>query len=185
MFLDTTHTLQKVIPKIPALPHDPHDDEDPNDLDDMVHNKDYDEEESTSSVDPILCNPSPHEPPVVEKTDLVIDANGTIDTTTTTTTTTTIDQLTNSSLVSNVSGGCAICLQPYKVGDEICWSHNPHCVHAFHSICAQHWLLSHDDCPCCRNMYLLSPLDLPTTTTTTTRTTTTTTTNPTHVERHL
>jgi len=49
---------------------------------------------------------------------------------------------------------CAICLTEYEEGDEICWSHNKECNHAFHRECILEWLIRHDDCPCCRHNYL-------------------------------
>jgi hypothetical protein len=49
---------------------------------------------------------------------------------------------------------CAICLKEYTVGDEIGWSHNPDCNHAFHYECILEWLSRHDECPCCRNSYI-------------------------------
>lgn len=49
---------------------------------------------------------------------------------------------------------CAICLTPYEVGDEICWSPNPECNHVFHHNCIEHWLLKHDECPMCRASYI-------------------------------
>jgi len=63
---------------------------------------------------------------------------------------------------SNVSGGgslycpktCAICLEKYKAGDEICWSKNKYCPHAFHLDCMTEWLMKSDDCPMCRENYL-------------------------------
>lgn len=63
---------------------------------------------------------------------------------------------------SNISGGgslycpktCAIFLEKYKAGDEICWSKNKHCPHAFHLDCITEWLMKSDDCPMCRENYL-------------------------------
>ena len=49
---------------------------------------------------------------------------------------------------------CPICFEEYKERDEICWSHNPQCRHAFHRSCAESWFLKHDECPCCRANYL-------------------------------
>lgn len=51
---------------------------------------------------------------------------------------------------------CAICLIPYEVGDEICWSQNPECQHVFHHLCIERWLYKHDECPCCRAAYIIS-----------------------------
>ena len=49
---------------------------------------------------------------------------------------------------------CSICLQKYKVGDDICWSQNESCEHAFHMECLTPWLMKHDNCPLCRENYL-------------------------------
>jgi hypothetical protein len=49
---------------------------------------------------------------------------------------------------------CTICLVEYEAGDEISWSHNKRCTHAFHRECIIDWLISHDECPCCRHNYL-------------------------------
>jgi hypothetical protein len=51
---------------------------------------------------------------------------------------------------------CAICLNEYKEQEEICWSQNPDCGHCFHHKCIEMWLARHDECPCCRNSYLVS-----------------------------
>jgi hypothetical protein len=54
---------------------------------------------------------------------------------------------------------CHICLGEYKAGEDICWSRNPNCIHAFHKDCIVEWLLvvtddcQHDGCPCCRQSY--------------------------------
>lgn len=49
---------------------------------------------------------------------------------------------------------CPICLETYKENDEICWSRNRNCTHAFHLDCMVDWLMIHDDCPLCRSNYL-------------------------------
>jgi len=49
---------------------------------------------------------------------------------------------------------CFICLEPYKVGDNIFWSKNEKCCHVYHETCMLRWLMDHDDCPLCRNNYL-------------------------------
>lgn len=48
---------------------------------------------------------------------------------------------------------CSICLEEYKVGDEIAWSRNDNCHHAFHKDCIIEWLVNHQNCPICRNKY--------------------------------
>ena len=50
---------------------------------------------------------------------------------------------------------CAICLNDFHDGEEICWSQNIECGHVFHHLCIKQWVLRHDDCPCCRNNFLL------------------------------
>lgn len=52
---------------------------------------------------------------------------------------------------------CQICLSDFQVGDKICWSNNPLCVHAFHIDCLEPWLMKHNHCPLCRNDYLVPP----------------------------
>jgi hypothetical protein len=49
---------------------------------------------------------------------------------------------------------CVICLVEYQDGDEISWSHNISCDHAFHRDCIIEWLLTSYECPCCRRNYL-------------------------------
>jgi Ring finger domain len=55
---------------------------------------------------------------------------------------------------------CAICLEHYEEGDQICWSHNRHCDHVFHQECIVEWLGLHNECPICRQDFLsLEDLD--------------------------
>jgi hypothetical protein len=55
---------------------------------------------------------------------------------------------------------CAICLEDYKQGDEVCWSNNRHCDHVFHRECIVEWLCRQDGCPVCRQDFLpLEDLD--------------------------
>ena len=59
--------------------------------------------------------------------------------------------------------GCAICLDRFKNGEDICCAQNQECPHEFHLECLFPWLLKSQDCPCCRRDYLsidprLSPL---------------------------
>mmetsp|Transcript_27462 Transcript_27462/g.61006 ORF Transcript_27462/g.61006 Transcript_27462/m.61006 type:complete len:780 (+) Transcript_27462:228-2567(+) len=51
---------------------------------------------------------------------------------------------------------CSICLCAYEPGDDICWSCNTRCTHAFHVECMSEWLQNHNDCPQCRREYLKS-----------------------------
>ena len=58
---------------------------------------------------------------------------------------------------------CAICLDRFKNGEDICCAQNQECPHEFHLECLFPWLLKSQDCPCCRRDYLsidprLSPL---------------------------
>lgn len=64
-----------------------------------------------------------------------------------------IDDSIQSSIYSPKS--CSICMCRYKEGDEICWSRNEKCYHAFHLVCMLEWLMKHNDCPMCRRNYLM------------------------------
>lgn len=57
----------------------------------------------------------------------------------------------------SVPGGCAICLCPYEPGDQVAWSGESCCQHAFHSECIIPWLAkkSEPKCPCCRQDYCI------------------------------
>ncbi|KAI4335615.1 hypothetical protein L6164_014247 [Bauhinia variegata] len=43
---------------------------------------------------------------------------------------------------------CAVCLEPFRVGETLI--HLP-CAHRFHSKCLEPWLQNNTNCPCCRN----------------------------------
>eukprot|EP00980_Cylindrotheca_fusiformis_P030946 scaffold25665_cov113-Cylindrotheca_fusiformis.AAC.6 len=49
---------------------------------------------------------------------------------------------------------CLVCCEEFEEKDEICWSKNPQCNHAFHIQCIEPWFMQHDECPVCRNNYL-------------------------------
>jgi len=55
---------------------------------------------------------------------------------------------------SRQPSSCDICLMDYEVGDEICWSPNKECVHAFHKECILDWCMRNSKCPECRREYL-------------------------------
>lgn len=50
--------------------------------------------------------------------------------------------------------GCNICLMDFEIGEEIGWSPNPDCIHAFHKECIVDWLMVKNECPICRRDYL-------------------------------
>jgi hypothetical protein len=52
--------------------------------------------------------------------------------------------------------GCAICLSHFKPEQLVCESNNSSCQHVFHRDCMVDWLMKyHDNCPMCREVYLL------------------------------
>jgi len=56
---------------------------------------------------------------------------------------------------------CSICLEDFKIGDDICWSPNGHCTHAFHKACIVEWLMNRNQCPCCRTPYMKTTGEMP------------------------
>jgi Ring finger domain len=55
---------------------------------------------------------------------------------------------------------CAICLDRFKEGEDICSAQNKNCRHEFHLECIFPWLLKSQDCPCCRRDYLTADTDV-------------------------
>eukprot|EP00541_Cyclophora_tenuis_P006572 CAMPEP_0116575608 /NCGR_PEP_ID=MMETSP0397-20121206/20050_1 /TAXON_ID=216820 /ORGANISM="Cyclophora tenuis, Strain ECT3854" /LENGTH=253 /DNA_ID=CAMNT_0004104515 /DNA_START=85 /DNA_END=846 /DNA_ORIENTATION=+ len=52
---------------------------------------------------------------------------------------------------------CAVCLGSYDVGDDVVWSTNSQCPHAFHEDCITDWLVKMQGehlCPCCRRTFI-------------------------------
>lgn len=52
---------------------------------------------------------------------------------------------------------CAVCLCPYEQGDDVVWSMNECCIHAFHEDCVTEWLTKMKEgnsCPCCRSVFV-------------------------------
>ncbi len=54
---------------------------------------------------------------------------------------------------------CPICMESYHTGEEIAWSTNEDCPHAFHLDCIMGWLIDHSTCPMCRNEYIQPDVD--------------------------
>jgi hypothetical protein len=49
---------------------------------------------------------------------------------------------------------CSICLDTFRVGDEVSWSKDLRCHHCFHSDCLIAWLMKRGECPVCRSSFL-------------------------------
>lgn len=49
---------------------------------------------------------------------------------------------------------CAICLEQFENGDDICVSYNSNCRHIFHYECCFEWVVKNDECPICRRAFL-------------------------------
>merc|ERR1712150_230542 len=49
---------------------------------------------------------------------------------------------------------CHICLEDFKPGDQVSSSKSNSCTHIFHEDCINAWLITHDECPVCRNQFL-------------------------------
>jgi hypothetical protein len=114
---------------------------------------------------PRTTNPPVNNPPVISpsnnererKHDIFVDNIRMVSETTSSQVTqnsraTTSFKLSTSSLYSPKT--CPICLEDYKVDDDIAWSNNEECPHAFHLDCIMGWLMENDDCPLCRADYL-------------------------------
>jgi Ring finger domain len=52
---------------------------------------------------------------------------------------------------------CPICMEPFAVGDIVSWSSYEKCSHVYHHQCIKEWLLRHNNCPFCREIFL--PVD--------------------------
>lgn len=61
----------------------------------------------------------------------------------------------NADSLNYSSKSCPICCEDYRKGDDIVWSKNHECKHTFHTDCITQWLMNHDECPLCRNQYLV------------------------------
>ncbi len=45
---------------------------------------------------------------------------------------------------------CPVCLDPFLPGEALSWSKSFNCHHIFHSGCINPWIMTSDECPCCR-----------------------------------
>ncbi|KAL7536139.1 hypothetical protein ACHAWF_005380 [Thalassiosira exigua] len=46
---------------------------------------------------------------------------------------------------------CSICIEPFRVGEQVAWSKLGHCRHVFHYECILPWaVIGHEECPVCR-----------------------------------
>lgn len=52
---------------------------------------------------------------------------------------------------------CPICMEEFVVGDIVSWSSYERCSHVYHHQCIKEWLVSHNTCPFCREVFL--PVD--------------------------
>lgn len=59
---------------------------------------------------------------------------------------------------STVSADCAVCLSKFEPSDELRLL--PLCCHAFHAVCIDTWLQSHQTCPLCRSPIAASDAEL-------------------------
>lgn len=68
------------------------------------------------------------------------------------------DELNNDEVIPRreVPASCAICLDPYRVGDIVVWSSNEKCRDVFHESCIISWLTKKRNarCPCCRQQFI-------------------------------
>ena len=57
-------------------------------------------------------------------------------------------------ITSDDNNGCPICLDTFEEGQDLSWSQEQKCHHIFHAECLEPWLMKHDDCPCCRVIFI-------------------------------
>ena len=60
-------------------------------------------------------------------------------------------------LEDGTAGDCPICMEAFAVGDVVSWSSYERCSHVYHHQCIKEWLLRHNNCPFCREVFL--PVD--------------------------
>ncbi|CAB9526903.1 Zinc finger, C3HC4 type (RING finger) [Seminavis robusta] len=52
---------------------------------------------------------------------------------------------------------CPVCMEAFVVEDVVSWSSYESCSHVYHHQCIKEWLLRHNNCPFCREIFL--PVD--------------------------
>ena len=60
----------------------------------------------------------------------------------------------NIMLLSGDNNECPICLEVFEDGQDLSQSQKRKCHHMFHAECLELWLMKHDDCPCCRVIFI-------------------------------
>lgn len=64
-----------------------------------------------------------------------------------------LETFTGANTSTSPESECSICLEKLQPYDKLSWSKSLKCHHIFHSECLQPWLMSHDECPCCRTLF--------------------------------
>ena len=54
---------------------------------------------------------------------------------------------------------CSICLEDFGRTEQAGFSRNPACEHVFHRECITNWLITHKECPLCRNVFFRRDLE--------------------------
>ena len=56
--------------------------------------------------------------------------------------------------MSEDNNECPICLEVFEEGEVLSRSQKRKCHHRFHAEYLEPWLMKHDDCPCCRLVFI-------------------------------
>ena len=57
-------------------------------------------------------------------------------------------------IMSEDNNECPICLEVFEEGQDSSMSIKQTCHHIFHAECLELWLMKHNDCPCCRVIFI-------------------------------
>lgn len=56
--------------------------------------------------------------------------------------------------IMNDENVCPICIEPFRIGEEVAWSKIGHCQHVYHYECILPWaVLGNELCPVCREEF--------------------------------